>query len=110
MRPVFAACDVFVHPARYEAYGLAVHEALCCGLTAIVSARAGVAERYPEPLRGLLLQDVESASELAARLRAWRSDGFIRSRAAAFGDLLRSRSWADMGREIAEIVEGPQPA
>lgn len=110
MRPVFAACDVLVHPARYEAYGLAVHEALCCGLPAIVSARAGVAERYPEPLRGLLLQDVESASELAARLRAWRSDGFMRSRAAAFGDSLRPRSWDDMGRDIVEIVEGPQPA
>ena len=31
MPAVFAACDLLIHPARYEAYGLAVHEALCRG-------------------------------------------------------------------------------
>src|SRR5436190_12266233 len=39
------ACDALVAPTRYEAYGLAVHEALCCGLPAIVSSSAGVAVR-----------------------------------------------------------------
>ena len=105
MRRVFAACDVLVHPARYEAYGLAVHEALCCGLPAIVSAHAGVAERYPDALAGLLLPDPESAEEVASRLRSWRNDGFIRSRVAPVGELLRARSWDDMGREIAALVE-----
>ncbi len=38
MPVVFAACDVLIHPARYEAYGLGVHEALCRGLPAIVTA------------------------------------------------------------------------
>ena len=54
MPTVFAACDLLIHPARYEAYGLAVHEALCRGLPALVSATAGVAERYPEDLGQLL--------------------------------------------------------
>ena len=57
MPAVFAACDLLIHPARYEAYGLAVHEALCRGLPALVTASAGVAERYPEDLGQLLLQD-----------------------------------------------------
>jgi glycosyltransferase involved in cell wall biosynthesis len=106
MRPAFAACDALVHPARYEAYGLAVHEALCSGIPAIVSARAGVAERYPEGLAGLLLQDPDSAAELAARLRTWRGDESIRNHAAALGAKLRARSWNDMGRDIAALVEG----
>ena len=38
MPAVFAALDVLVHPARYEAYGLSVHEALCRGVPAFVSA------------------------------------------------------------------------
>ncbi len=67
MPSVFAACDVLVHPARYEAYGLAVHEALCRGLPALVTAAAGVAERYPEDLGDLLLQDPASAAESTAR-------------------------------------------
>ena len=47
---MMAAADALVHPARYEAYGLGVHEALCRGLPAIVSAAAGIAERYPQEL------------------------------------------------------------
>ena len=45
------AADCLVAPTRYEAYGLGVHEALCCGLPGIVSADAGVAERYSPELQ-----------------------------------------------------------
>src|SRR5262249_41050288 len=37
------ACDALVSPTRYEAYGLVVHEALCAGVPALVSAASGVA-------------------------------------------------------------------
>jgi len=106
MASVFAASDVLVHPARYEAYGLAVHEALCRGLPAIVSAAAGVAERYPEDLGGLLLQDPESAGELVRALLAWRSDATARDRVAPFASRLRARGWDHMGHEIESIVQG----
>jgi glycosyltransferase involved in cell wall biosynthesis len=103
MPTVFAACDLLIHPARYEAYGLAVHEALCRGLPALVSATAGVAERYPEDLGRLLLQDPESANELTERLSAWREDEGITERVAEFAARLRSRTWDHMAREIAEL-------
>lgn len=102
---VMAASDVLVHPARYEAYGLGVHEAICRGLPAIVAKDAGVAELYPEDLRGLLIDDVESADEIAARLRQWReSAGELSSRAAAFGTRLRVRTWDVMAAELVERV------
>jgi glycosyltransferase involved in cell wall biosynthesis len=101
------AADLVVHPARYEAYGLAVHEALCCGAPAIVSASAGVAEQFGPDLRPLLLQDPESASELAGRLLAWRTDPAAwRRRALDLGAALRGRSWDDMGRDIEALVQG----
>src|SRR2546428_102724 len=53
------AADVLIAPSRYEPYGLTVHEALCCGLPALVSAAAGVAERYPAELSDLLIPNVE---------------------------------------------------
>lgn len=104
---VLAAADVLVHPARYEAYGLGVHEALCRGLPAIVSAAAGVAERLPDDLRPLTLPDPIAPDDLTARLRLWRSDveGW-RARAAAAGTVLRRRTWDDMAADIAGIVEG----
>src|SRR5687767_476248 len=93
---VMAACDVLVHPARYEAYGLGVHEAICRGLPAIVAREAGIAELFPQDLQDLLINDVESADEIAQRLRAWR-DGAPgwRARFHAFADQLRTRSWDD---------------
>ena len=103
MPTVFAACDVLIHPARYEAYGLAVHEALCRGLPALVSASAGVAERYPADLGQLLLQDPASATELTARLSAWRADEGITERVAEFAARLRARTWDHMAREIADL-------
>jgi glycosyltransferase involved in cell wall biosynthesis len=103
---LMAAADLVVHPARYEAYGLAVHEALCCGVPAVVPASAGIAERLPDDLRALLLQDVESAAELASRLLTWRgaTDDF-RQRTLRFGATLRERTWDDMSRDIAALAE-----
>jgi glycosyltransferase involved in cell wall biosynthesis len=100
------AADLVVHPARYEAYGLAVHEALCCGVPAIVSRTAGVAECYPEDLRPLLLDDPESAGELAERLQAWRAQPQAwQARARAAGASLRRRTWDFMAQEIVEAVQ-----
>lgn len=102
---VIAACDVLVHPARYEAYGLAIHEALCRGLPAIVAASAGIAELYPAGLRSLLVQNVEDATDIADRIHRWRWD--IDAAAAAvreFSDRLRSRTWHDMSDEIQRTV------
>ena len=102
---VIAACDLLVHPARYEAYGLAIHEAVCRGLPAIVAASAGIAELYPAGLRNLLVQNVEDATEIADRIHRWRWD--IDAAAAGvreFSDRLRSRTWRDMSVEIQRMV------
>ncbi len=102
---LLAASDLLVHPARYEAYGLGVHEAICRGIPALVSAGAGVAERYPAELRELLLQDVENVDELCACLRRWRADADgVAARVKPFADRLRERSWDDMAAEIVELL------
>ena len=83
-----------------------VHEALCRGLPAIVSAGAGVAERLPPDLQPLTLPEPLLADDLVARLRLWRGDvGAWRARAAAAGDTLRRRTWDHMAADIAAIVE-----
>jgi glycosyltransferase involved in cell wall biosynthesis len=105
MPVVFAACDLLIHPARYEAYGLAVHEALCRGLPAIVTASAGIAERYPSDLGALLLSDPDDASELAAALERWRGDDTLRAKVLEFGSCLRSRSWDQMAQEIVAAAD-----
>ncbi len=53
----------------------------------------------------LLLQDPESASELTARLLAWRDDAGIKERVAEFASTLRARTWDHMAREIVAMGE-----
>lgn len=103
---LLAAGDVLIHPARYEPYGLAVHEALSRGIPAFVSHGAGVAERYPIALRSMLLTDPESAAGLCTALRRWRSEMPLFNRqTAALAESLRSRTWDDMAGEIVSAIE-----
>jgi len=106
VRDVLAAADLLVSPVRYEAYGLNVHEAICRGIPAIVSAQAGVAELFPTALRHLLLRDPEDIAQLADRLLRWRANAERwNERFAALGARLRSYRWQDMARKMVETVE-----
>jgi glycosyltransferase involved in cell wall biosynthesis len=100
------ACDAMIAPTRYEAYGLGIHEALCCGLPAFVSSDAGVAERYPTELRDLLLPDPEDVNALVQRLRTWRDNVYYwRERVLPFSRELRRYTWNDMSRDIVVVAE-----
>jgi glycosyltransferase involved in cell wall biosynthesis len=103
---VMAACDAVVSPTRYEAYGLAVHEAVCRGLVPVVSREAGVAERISPALRPLLVSDPDDAGEVAARLRAWRAEADAFTAAArALSAELRGWTWDRMAARIVDMVE-----
>jgi glycosyltransferase involved in cell wall biosynthesis len=107
MPDVFAALDSLVHPARYEAYGLSVHEAICRGVPALVSAMAGVAEQYPRTLSELLIDNPDDPAELVDRLSRWRCDSErFRSLVVPLSEKLRARTWDQMASEIAALVVG----
>jgi glycosyltransferase involved in cell wall biosynthesis len=99
---ILAALDVLVHPARYEAYGLSVREALSRGVPAIVSASAGVAEHYPPELADLLIADPNDPGELRAKLLSWRRDmEHLRTAVAPLSAALRSHTWDAMAEQIS---------
>ncbi len=103
---LMSAADVLVSPTRYDAYGLNVHEALCAGLPALVSRSAGVAERYPAALAGLLLDAPEDADALARRLEAWREHAAAWApHVSALSAELRARTWDTMAEAIVDVVE-----
>jgi glycosyltransferase involved in cell wall biosynthesis len=105
------AADLLVSPVRYEAYGLAVHEALCRGVPVIVSRSAGIAERFPADLDELLLADPVDEHDLAEKLLGWRSDaGLWRRRIQGLSATLRSHSFDDMAARIVEIASRPLTA
>ncbi|HSV13902.1 MAG TPA: glycosyltransferase family 4 protein [Tepidisphaeraceae bacterium] len=102
---ILRASDLLVAPARYEAYGLSVHEALCCGVPAMVSESAGVAERFTPAMSGWLLPDRLTPAHLAARLRDWQR-GAIGGvdQLPALSNTLRAHTWDEMAAEISRFM------
>jgi glycosyltransferase involved in cell wall biosynthesis len=106
VQDLLAAADLLVSPVRYEAFGLNVQEALCFGVPAIVSASAGVAEKYPTELKELLICNPDDVQELVAQMRKWRAqmDRFKRL-TGAVAEQFRSYSWRDMAAQIVALAE-----
>lgn len=102
---VLAAADLLISPSRYDSYGLNVQEALCRGLPALVSTRAGVSERFDDALSDLLLPDPDDRAMLARRLIAWQRDPEDwRRRCELLGARLRAHTWDDMAAQLADVV------
>ncbi|MGH9415931.1 MAG: glycosyltransferase family 4 protein [Terriglobales bacterium] len=110
---LLAASDVLIAPARYEAYGLAVHEALAREIPAILSADSGVAERLDAGLRPLTLDQAESGELLADRLRWWNTHGdTLRAPLAATALRIRAHTWDHMAADLTAAMRAapPQPS
>ena len=106
IKAVLAAADLLVSPVRYEAYGLNVQEAICRGIPAMVTASAGVAERYEAEFAPMLIPDPEDVGDLVNRLLAWRIETEDwRAKFRSFGDRLRSRTWRDTAMDFVSIVQ-----
>ena len=103
---LLAAADILVSPVRYESYGLNVQEALCRGVPALVTASAGVAERYTPDCEDMLLPDADDSADLARRLIRWRRDmdGWQR-RTLDLSRLIRSYTWRDMAARMVDLAE-----
>lgn len=65
---LYAAADVFVHPAREERWGVSVQEALACGLPVVASSRVGAAHDLVLPGRNGELYEAGDWEGLACRL------------------------------------------
>lgn len=65
---LYAAADLFVHPAREERWGVSVQEALACGLPVIASSRVGAVFDLVEPGGNGFLYKAGDDGELAARI------------------------------------------
>jgi glycosyltransferase involved in cell wall biosynthesis len=108
---LYAAADLFVHPAREERWGVSVQEALACGLPVIASSRVGAAFDLVEPGGNGFPYTAGDDVELAYRLgdalalpaeRVRETSGAVLARwdyAAAWGGLLAAAARVAGGRK-----------
>lgn len=101
MLPAYWAADVLVYPSRYDAFGMAVLEAMACGLPVIVSPDAGSHELVADA--GIVLDDLEPGSirDAIDRLRV-DPDGRARMAARA-RRIARSRTWDESGATLLNL-------
>jgi glycosyltransferase involved in cell wall biosynthesis len=66
---VHAAADLFVLPTKYEAFCLAIVEALASGLPVITTAVPGAADVISDGYNGRVQRDPNDSGELASLLR-----------------------------------------
>jgi glycosyltransferase involved in cell wall biosynthesis len=103
---ILRASDALVAPTRYEPFGLAVLEALCCGLPAVVSRYAGVTERYGSRLDDLLLDDPENIADLRTRLHTLITKrGQWTAIMETLSANLRAYTWEDMAYRFCSLTE-----
>jgi glycosyltransferase involved in cell wall biosynthesis len=103
----YSAADAYVAPSLEDAYGLPIVEAMASGLPVVVSVRAGASEIIRDGVDGMLLQDPEDASEIAACVRRIASDPEFRNqlgRSAATA--VQEQTWDRNAEAVWKLLTG----
>jgi glycosyltransferase involved in cell wall biosynthesis len=66
---IMASCDVFVHAAPFEPFGIVCLEAMACGLPVIVPDRGGIGEAVREGETGLIYATLDADALARAMLK-----------------------------------------
>ena len=110
LQAAYADADLFVLPAWYEGYGMAVAEAVSQGLP-VVATTVGAVPRVVGEAAGLLVAPGDGAA-LATALRRVLDDAALRGRLAA-GAVRRAHTlprWRDAGARLSGLLAGLPPA
>jgi UDP-glucose:(heptosyl)LPS alpha-1,3-glucosyltransferase len=102
----YAAADAYVGPSLQDSYAMPPAEAMACGLPVIVSAAAGVSEIVADGVDGLILNDPNDASALAAMIqRLYEDDDFRERLAEKAAASTRQYTWERNGQDLALIFD-----
>jgi glycosyltransferase involved in cell wall biosynthesis len=106
--PLYEAADIFVHPSRYEGYGMAIAEALAFGIP-VVATRAGAIPEVVPDHAGILVP-VDDPAGLADALRLMIENPSVRQRYADGAALAATRlaTWPGTAARIASALDAVQ--
>lgn len=101
---VHAAGDVFVLPTKYEAFCLAVVEALASGLPVVTTSVAGAGDLVQPGVNGLLQHDPSDVAELAGLLARVADDDCRARLAVGARPSVAHLSWTQLFDRALEVL------
>lgn len=99
-----AAADLFVLPTQYEAFCLAILEALAGGLPVITTRVPGAYDAIQPGINGLLIDDPKSADALSAALVQLLDADRRAALSAAAPATVESYKWSSVMRRYEDIL------
>ncbi|XXT27315.1 glycosyltransferase family 4 protein [Sorangium sp. So ce448] len=103
MPALMRSCDALVFPSRYEAMSLVVLEAMASGI-AVLAARSTGAAGFVPPDAGVVLDDPNDASALAAAIRQLTADpAALRRMGQAGRAAMLGQGWGAMGERYLQL-------
>lgn len=103
MRQFYGALDVLAMPSVYEAYGMAAHEAMACGVPAIMSETSGIAA-VVTPRDDNLTVVPNDVDDLVRALGYVAGAGTRAALMAESKVWARARTWSDAANELLDVV------
>lgn len=109
---LLAATDIFLHPARYESFGMVILEALQAGIPVVLDGRSRIGCRETLRAEEVGLADFSKPAEAAMLLRRLILDPALRARIGTAGQqsaaaLLQTDYVAAFRRLIDGVVASP---
>ncbi len=103
--PLYRAADVFAFPSRFEAFGMALLEAMAAGLPSVATRAGGILELATD--RTTVLVEVDQVTELARALMRLAGDRALRARlGAAAAERAADFDFTRWLPRLEEIYEG----
>jgi glycosyltransferase involved in cell wall biosynthesis len=100
---LYAGCDLFVLPSRFEGYGMAYAEAIVHGVPVVGTTAGAIPETVPANAAVLLPPDDVEA--LAAALRRLIASPAERERLAAAARVATFPTWREQAARFAHVLE-----
>lgn len=102
---LFAGCDLFLMPTRFDAFGNVVLEAMASGTPPLVSTRAGAVEVVDDHRTGRVLHDYEDPESLAQVLGECLDDDSRRAMGQAAAKAALDYTWERYYTRTMEVCE-----
>lgn len=104
LRTLWARHDVFLMPSRFEAYGIAIIEALAAGLPSIAYNAYAMPEFIKHGETGLLVDEVEPEALADAVLKILDDPAYLTRVAAARPEILDRHDWDRAAQRMITFI------